>query len=1499
MKKFLSFMLAVILTLGLMPYAASASAEAAPQAPAVSASAADADTRYTYEEIFNLNNTRYDGRIWTDKTVSAGDLTYEGNVHEQDGSSKGSVTVELDKAVGESFLVSFSAMASTTSVINLTDSPLDLVLVLDLSPMSNSKEGKLASMLSAVESAVEHVLAANPNNRVAIVAYSSQAEILLPLDHYDSVSVTKGDGIPSHATTVTCSYSKGGTGKANTFNVSYQNGTPVNKYTQMGLYAGMNILCEADVSLDVEGTRVQRQPALILLSEGEPKLGSTNIKEPTKSTVQTDGSIVTGGEQGLSASFNTDTPFVDRVEIMRNNGRADSSGADNNARHAQTFAALLTAAYMKAKVEAHYFGSALGEENNYMQVYTLGINTASANSPELAQIVLDPSTYLETDKNGNAAQPQNQFSDDFIDYAEQYLGGSVSIINAGVASTTFNYDSSLGLGGIEDLQYNDGYYEVSGTGADINWDGVFDDILAQVIQNTAQVPTQDEGLSGFINYTDPIGEYMEVKDVKALIIDDVIFRQASSREVYGSTVYTFTGTATNPVYGAQPINYIEVMVQTDQSTGEQSLGVFIPAELIPLRVTNIVKDQRGTVVSYTHNEQFPFRLIYSVGLKDGVLKDDGTVNVGEGGVSAEYIEKHTGADGKVYFYEGIYTGQKETGSSVNTGKTIGDAFVTYTPASNNPFYYVSEETQLFTDEACEEPATGSIDSAATYYFKIEYYKQSGSGAVLEEATVSRPGSTLSGAMGSGTVISKDGKLYLAKDAPRLGNLADFRRDKTGDANKSGTAEAYLYLSYVSNGQFKVYHGNNGYVSAALPDGTLTVTKQAEGNYPADQVFTFTVNIGGKEKKITLAAGESKVYTVETGVEWSVKETTEFPDDEVANWSTAFTGDGVIAGSLEASGTMAADGKAAVVSTSAYTTPKGTLRISKNVYGGSSAGVMSFAFKLTLDGENAGQFSPPSGLSLVSGESGAYAFTLSAGQFIDLTIPEDTGWSVTETAQLDENWATAVTVTGADPDGQADSQSRSASGTMTQGANQAVSFTNTYTAPGSLVVSKTVEGGDPDAEYTFKVTINGTEQELKLKNGQLETYSGLQAGANWTVEETGALAEGWTTTVNGTEGRTLSGKIASGQVSRADFVNSAPGTLVVTKSVAGEDAPADAEFNFTLTYGGASHTFKLTDGGSETFTLPAGTQYAVTEDIPGEGWTSAASNASGTILAGATMTAEFVNTYAKPEEPDPDEPEEPDPDEPDVPVVPVEPEEPDEPEKPSGGGPQLEREDHFGYIVGRTDTEVVPNANMTRAEVATIFFRLLTDESRAEYWSSTNDFSDVSGDSWYNNAVSTMANAGVINGYEDGTFRPDAPITRAEFAAMAVRFYGEVEDYESDYFNDISGTWARNNINRAYELGLVGGYDDGSFHPDANITRAEAIKIINGVLERKPDADHLHEDMKVWADNSDKSAWYYADIQEATNSHTYDMGTEYEIWTGIEPLRDWEALEKEWSDAYGS
>lgn len=233
---------------------------------------------------------------------------------------------------------------------------------------------------------------------------------------------------------------------------------------------------------------------------------------------------------------------------------------------------------------------------------------------------------------------------------------------------------------------------------------------------------------------------------------------------------------------------------------------------------------------------------------------------------------------------------------------------------------------------------------------------------------------------------------------------------------------------------------------------------------------------------------------------------------------------------------------------------------------------------------------------------------------------------------------------------------------------------------------------------------------------------------------------------------------------------------------------------------------------------------------------------------------------------------------------------------------LNTTDHYAYIVGYEDGTIRPQNNITRAEVSTIFFRLLTDNARARYWSTTNDFSDIAPESWYNNAVSTLSNMGIINGYEDGTFKPNASITRAEFTAIATRFF----DYEAEYdgaFNDVSArAWYADYVQAAVDMGLVDGYPDGGFHPNSNITRAEAVTIVNRVLNRAPHEDHLldEDEMNVWPDNV-YGAWYYADMQEATNSHDYDWirvsGERVEEWTEKLPERDWAALEQEWSSSH--
>lgn len=217
---------------------------------------------------------------------------------------------------------------------------------------------------------------------------------------------------------------------------------------------------------------------------------------------------------------------------------------------------------------------------------------------------------------------------------------------------------------------------------------------------------------------------------------------------------------------------------------------------------------------------------------------------------------------------------------------------------------------------------------------------------------------------------------------------------------------------------------------------------------------------------------------------------------------------------------------------------------------------------------------------------------------------------------------------------------------------------------------------------------------------------------------------------------------------------------------------------------------------------------------------------------------------------------------------------------------LNGSNHFAYVVGYKDGNVRPQGNITRAETAAIFFRLLKEEVRSENLSKHNDFADVTEDSWYNTAVSTMAGMNILKGRTATGFVPQAPITRAEFAAICARFdSGKAE--ENNSFTDISGHWAEKEIERAATLGWVSGYTDGSFHPDAPITRAEAMTLINRVLCRMPETKaDLLDSMTKWPDNQ-PGAWYYLAVQEATNSHTYEQkDSKYETWTALTAEPDW-------------
>lgn len=404
-------------------------------------------------------------------------------------------------------------------------------------------------------------------------------------------------------------------------------------------------------------------------------------------------------------------------------------------------------------------------------------------------------------------------------------------------------------------------------------------------------------------------------------------------------------------------------------------------------------------------------------------------------------------------------------------------------------------------------------------------------------------------------------------------------------------------------------------------------------------------------------------------------------------------------------------------------------------------------------------------------------------------------------------------------------------------------------PGNLSVAKTVAGnnGDTSKAFNFTVTlgdtgINGTFGEMTfadgvatfvLKHGESKTAVGLPAGITYTVTEAEADKDGYTTTsVN-----------ASGSIIKDD-------TAAVTFTNTRNSSSSHHSTRYTLHYesnGGTAYKDERYSSGTKV-TLdktPTRESYTFT------GWyadkaltqkiTTVTMNGDKTVYAGWEAT---------------------------------------------GVPDKLNGDDHFAYVIGYPDGKVHPEGNISRAETATIFFRLLKADIRDGNLTADNEFSDVSDGQWHNKAVSTMAKLGIVKGRRADRFDPDASITRAEFAAICARFSTKPVE-NSGSFSDISGHWAENEIERAAAFGWISGYPDGTFHPDARITRAEAMTMINRVLCRMPQSESdLLDSMVTWPDNK-PSDWHYLAVQEATNSHDFNrQGEVGESWTKLTSVPDW-------------
>lgn len=824
LRKPLSWLLAVCMLFSLLP----GTALAADPDPAP---VADTTTYTDWEDLFGVGGSAYlttkdIGRIWTDKSVSTQDITLPGtNI---DGLENNTVKKEADA----DFLVALSGLGSAATIVDRVSVPIDTVLILDMSPKMGDPDAKAEAMLTATESAIRTLMAANPNNRVAVIGYSDYASVLLPLDHYQNGAQadyfnydpnTIGTGGKVTAYGINSSTNP----VENTFDIDRQS-SGTDKYTQSGIYLGAQQLLNADTTVRVGGAQVDRAPQIILLSEGEPKDGDTNITAPPT----------------------TNSNNIQKFE-------PGDVGDRNETRHAQSFAMMMTAAYVKGQVADHYT-----HEGAFI---TIGVDPDTADAPNLARLCLNPKGELSSNTHAN----------DFNNYFNDYqTNSSVEIMRyyRGIGNSTATFSDFPAS--VTSLAYNDAYYEVTDVNNAEAWKEIFDEIANDIATQAPTSPTETPegaegtgGESGFITFTDELGPYMKVVGAPTVLYGDHAVKATTSDN--GAT-YTFTGTVEgNEIYGAADLSDLELTVTTGGDT--QTLTWKVPASLIPLRTvtaesaTNALGETTHTIQQ--NQEDYPIRLFYSVDRDETVTFDQD---------DNEYLIAHS-KDGTTSFYSNAWDAAAQDDAQYGTTTAV------FTPADSNAFYHYTEDTPLYVlvdnvaggnqkllthQEALDhllqstvipERETVVIDGTtynivraqeahkgqgAAFFYEHRYYQAQGTGdeGVLEADLLTDYHLVLNPQALIGHTDGDADGLYIEAGSAKLIRVSDGSADKTG--NVTGTAVHYRHPVYnVDDTTVTVHLGNNGLRTEKTPTGTLTVkVNENITNADPDQEFTYTLGL---------------------------------------------------------------------------------------------------------------------------------------------------------------------------------------------------------------------------------------------------------------------------------------------------------------------------------------------------------------------------------------------------------------------------------------------------------------------------------------------------------------------------------------------------------------------------------------------------------------------------------------------------------------------------------
>lgn len=624
---------------------------------------------------------------------------------------------------------------------------------------------------------------------------------------------------------------------------------------QSGLFEGMSILANANDTTFPSteyGGMYTRIPNVVLMSDGAPT--TISLGED-------------GGRSGIGSWWQS---------LEEQEGESAGWGDNYEAQSANGFMAMLTAEYMKNKIASNYQSSAenadaLNIDELETSMYTIGFSITNQNKSmvALANLVLNPSDNWDKSKIHNWSQgneaptvdgspaPNDERGlgkvVDIIDEWENYVGGSSASLGYTPdgrdnrdtpINITVNHPSSGEAGQLDDLattppSYVDEYYPADSSE---QLQEAFQQITS-AITDSPRVPTAVSGgnlaADGYITYTDPIGKYMEVKGISGLLFGNTQFyvqETVPGQDKEGNQTIRYyldsngvdeggETTVDSGLYSNQSIDNIEIIVTT-ANDGQQTLTVRIPAALIPLHINYVtVLHDNKTVDSNTNNNVYPLRLVYEVGVADGVVDEEsGDLKVGSGAYSGgvfDGVSETDAAGGTITLYSNRYSGdtQGEGGDAL----TVGDATVSFRPAADNPFYFIQEATPLYTSENGNRAESFSLNE--TYWFPVTYYEGIGKEAV-KTIWISRSGSLL-----NDWVDNDEEGFYIKPGSPRLGNLLDVVGSVTTDyENLTNTADHPYYPTFSGDpktGEFIVYLGNNGSLTLnSAPDvlPALQVTK---------------------------------------------------------------------------------------------------------------------------------------------------------------------------------------------------------------------------------------------------------------------------------------------------------------------------------------------------------------------------------------------------------------------------------------------------------------------------------------------------------------------------------------------------------------------------------------------------------------------------------------------------------------------------------------------------